>query len=200
MTRESRLWLLAAAAVSVVVVVVVLVFGTSFPPSFPAPGENDDLTGVLAYADSEDPHVVHVLDLESGSSIEYRCAYGYCLHHWDASGLLVVHSEPHGDLVLVDPASGSVVPGDPAPRTDRELLTVDPVEGRLVLILGEGSATTVLLDIDVPRDYRLRNSGTSGNEEWAWFIDSEDRLIGLAVDGSSGPWLIAENAQDAAWK
>jgi hypothetical protein len=202
MTRQSRLWLLAAGTVSVAVVVVVLVFGTSMPPSFPSLSDSDVavVMGTVAYTDGDDPDIIHVLDLAAGSSVEYRCSHRYCLHHWDASGLLAVHSEPFGDLALVDPVSGSVVPGDPSPRADLELLTTDQADGRLVLRYDDGLTRRVLLDLEVPRDYRLRNAGLSGDESWAWFVDSEGRLIGLAVDGSSGPWLLADHAHDAAWK
>lgn len=206
MNRESRLWLLAAGAVAVIVTAVVLVFGISFAPEFPSLYDDDGPTieGTVAYIDYGREECVRVLDVATGEFDEVWCADWLGLEGWNDDDKLVIHSGDGGDReIVVDPDSGEVTawgayPSIPPPRDS--LLRASSDDGHATLTYGQSETQVTLIDVEGPRDYSFWQFGLTADESYAWACDSEDRLLVVAVDGNSGPWVVTEGVGEAAWK
>jgi len=194
MNRESRLWLLAAGVVAVVVTGVVLVFGVTFAPSFPNLYDDGGpvIEGTVAYVEYDRGECAYVLDLATGDRDEITCAEWLWLAGWDDSGNLIIDAEP-----------GRIGAEDHAPVEPSELssnLRARSPDGHATLVYDDGTQPRMLIDVEGPRNYGFRAYGVSSDAAWAWVVDSEDRLLVVAIDGSSGPWLVAEGVGDIAWK
>lgn len=205
MNRQSRLWLIAAGIVAVTVTGVVLVFGVTFAPEFPSLYDDGgpSIEGTVAYVDYGRDECVHVLDVATGDSHEVTCAEWLSLAGWDDEGNLIIPSGPHGEPVPIDPDSGDVV--GPPDYTMGEPFQGDELrarshEGRATLIYDDDSQSRTLIEVDGPRNYGFWRHGVTPDGGWAWVVDSEDRLLVVSIDGSSGPWLVAEGIGDVAWK
>jgi hypothetical protein len=214
MTRESRLWLTAAAAVAVVVAAVVLIFGYDRPPDFPdlyAEG-GPTVSGTVAYLEFNGEECIWILDVASGDSHELYCDNWIWPEGWDAEGNLRVHADNgQAQLLLLDPDSGEVVgreamwdgpPSDEGgpPRQEEPLLRSRSTEGRVTLTHGTGANAVTLIDIAAPRNYRFHLYGVTADGRYAWVWDSEDRLLLVAMEGDAEPWLVAEGISDPVWK
>ena len=215
MTRESRLWLAAAAAVAVVVVAVVLVFGYTRPPAFASLYSDGGpaIAGTVAWVEDGRQGCVQVLDVASGDSHEVYCDDWLWLESWDEDGNLRVHTGNGVEEILVlDPQTGDVLatgrfedgppPGDEGgpPPEESSPLRSRSNEGRVILTHGTGAAAVDLIDIEAPRNYRFFSYGMTPDGDYVWAYDSEDRLLVVAVDGGSEPWLIAEGIQEPLWR
>lgn len=203
MNPASRWWLMAAAGVAGVIITLVLLFGLTFPPSFASLyGEGGPvIAGTVAYSSVADARSVDILDLATGTTTEFQCRRDHCLQRWDEeSGLLVVRDGEQGDEILVDPANGRYLAQTPAPRADGEFLVTEMTGNRAILRYEDGTTNKTLLDVKAPGNYGIWDAGLSGDGLWAWFVDSEHRLVAIAVNDSSERWLVAEDVSAAAWK
>ena len=207
MSRESRLWLAAAGGVAIIVVAVVLLFGVISLPDFPSLYDEGAPTvgGSVAYLDYDRDDCVRILDVATGDSREVFCDDWMWLEGWDADGNLRIHAGNGAESVwVVDPNNGDVIGfGDwadgPMPE-DTDSLRARSAEGTATLTYGRGDAVVTLIDIDAPRNYGFWSYGLTGDGQWAWVCDSADRLLLVALDGTSGPWLVADGISDPAWK
>jgi len=206
MTRQSRLWLLAAAGVAAAVAVIVLVFGYNRPPQFPSLYEAGGPTvdASVAFVEYDRHDCVRVLDVASGDSDEIYCSQWVWIEGWDRHGKLRVNADGSGQSLAIDPATGGVErSSDSVPLLDRgneEDIRVSAEGGRVQLLYRSGDTEVVLIDVECPRDYGFWHLGVTNDGQWVWAVDSEDRLLLVAVDASSGPWLVAEGINDPAWK
>ena len=211
MPRSSKLWLGAAGIVVVVVVAVVLLFGTTAAPDFPSLYEAGAPTieGTVAYVEYGPDDCLHVLSVATGESEELLCERGLWVEAWDSDGNLRVHrSGPRfEELVLVDPATGAVVSAreftpdeeppfhQPRSEADRSL-RASSRDGHVTLSYREA----VLIDVEGSRDYSFWDYGVTEDEAYAWVCDSEERVLVVALDGSGGPWIVAEGINELRWK
>jgi hypothetical protein len=215
MNLHSRTWLAAAAGVAVVVAVIVLIFGYSSPPQFPSLYEAGApaLEGAVAHQEFGPEDCVWVLDVATGDSQEVFCDSWAWAESWDENGNLRIHAgNGHEQVWVVDPDTGTVLgaeavedgpppedEGGPPPEEELPLRSRS-AEGRVTLTYGAGTDAVTLIDIDAPRNYRFHMYGLTGEGDYAWVCDSEDRLLVVSMDGSSGPWLVAEDISDPIWK
>ena len=209
MTRESRLWLTAAGAVAVLIVAVVLLFGVTTAPEFPSLyGEGEPtVEATVAYVEYGRSDCVHVLDVASGDSREVFCDNWLHLEGWDSDGKLRIHSGNGRDHVsVVDPDTGEVLDwgeffGDePPPREAPLSLRSRSDEGQVTLFYsGDGTETTII-DVAGPRDYHFWDYGITHDGTYAWVCDSEEQLLLVALDGTGGPWLVADGVSEPSWK
>jgi hypothetical protein len=211
MPRQSKLWLGAAAAVAVVVVVVVVLFGTSAAPAFPSLYEEGAPTieGSVAYVEYRQEDCVYLLDVATGESEEILCERGLWLEDWDSDGNLRVHrtGPRFEELVVIDPATGEAVfsrefRADEEPPFESSRSAADR---NLRSSARDGHATlsyeeAVLIDVEGSRDYSFWEYGVTEDEAYAWVCDSEERLLVVALDGSGGPWIVAEGINELRWK
>lgn len=215
MNREARLWLLGAGGVAVVVLAVVLIFGLSFAPEFPNLYEDDGPTiaGTVVYVEYGHDDCVHVLDVASGKSEEIYCDHSLWLEGWGQDGNVRIHADNgrEGRLLVLDPATGGVLrSGDFAPdeRSPSDLpvsghvagMRASSRDGHAKLMYRQGDSEITLIDVKGSRDYSFWDYGLTADEEFAWVCDSEDRLLVVAADGSSGPWVVAEGITEPSWK
>jgi hypothetical protein len=206
MNRESKLWLTGAGAVAIVVLAVIALFGIRRLPEIASlydPG-TPSLSGSVAYIDSGHAECVNVLDVATGESREVYCADWLWLEGWDSDGNLRVQSGDGADRVLViDPTTGAVVSsgdiGGMRPE-DTESLYARATGGRATLTYGGPGGEVTLIDVDGPRDYAFWNYGLTDDGRYVWVCDSENRLLVVASDGSGGPWLVADDIRDPAWR
>lgn len=210
MERQSILWLGAAGIVVVIVVAVVLVFGTTTAPEFPSlyDAGAPTIEGTLAFVEYGPDECVHVLDVASGESGEVYCEDWLVLEGWDSDGHLRIHSgNGRGAYVsVVDPATGEVLewgglvdtymPPPPPPH----LLRARSDDGHVTLVYDGAGGETTLIDVEGPRDYAFWEYGITADETYAWVCDSEERILVVALDGSSGPWVAAEGVGQPMWK
>lgn len=204
MSRESKLWLTAAAVVAVAVLGIVVVFGITNPPSFPSLYDGGPtVEGAVAYVEGGPDECVNVLDVATGVSREVYCADWLWLEGWDGDGNLRVNAGNGIERTLVvDPVTGAVIEsGGPAgdPPSYVESLQSSAREGHVTLTYTGSGAAVTLIDVDGPRNYAFWNTGITADERYAWVSDSADRLLLVALDGTAGPWLVAENVPDARW-
>ncbi len=205
MSRESRWWLAAAGVVTAVVAVVVLVYGIRSVPEFP--GLNDlgapMIDANAAVVRYEDDSCLYRLDVATGATSEVFCDEWIWIEGWLDDGRLVVHH----DGVRTRRSAVDVETGDverlgesfPEPQHHEEGdLRARSREGRATLTDVSGPEDVVLIDIEGPRMYGFWTYGRSG--DWVWVVDSEERLLVVSADGTSGPWLVAEDVQDVAWR
>ena len=206
MTRESKAWLAAAATVAVAAIAIVLMFGISFPPDFPslyAEG-GPSIEGTVAYVDYGRDECVRVLDVASGESEEVFCDDWLWLEGWDDDGNLRVQSDDgHERTSIIDPETGRVIEtgdfaGEPPPLTRGLRATSD--DGHATLTYRQAETEVTLIDVEGPRDYDFWDFGLTADESYAWACDSERRLLVVALDGSEGPWVVAKDINEAAWK
>lgn len=211
MNRESKLWLLGAGGVVVVVLAVVLIFGLSFAPEFPNLYEEEGPTieGTVAYVDYGRDECVRVLDVGTGESEEIYCDRWLWLEGWDQNGNLRIHVDNGRgeDVLVLNPGTGEVLitrdfaPDEHPPSHDVVPgLRASSHDGHATLLYRRGDSEVTLIDVDGPRDYSFWDYGLTTNENYAWVCDSEDRLLVVAVDGTSGPWLVADSINEAMWK
>lgn len=214
MTRESRLWLGGAGGIAVVVAAVVLIFGYNSPPGFPDLREQDGVTveGTVAYMDYGREDCVRILDVATGGTDELYCESWVWIEGWDADGNLRVNAgNGYEQTWVLDPETGEVLgvgegrdalppdEGGPPPADD-ERLRSRSTEGRATLLLGSGDDQVTVIDVEAPRNYAFHSYGITADGEYIWVSDSEDRLLLVALDGSRGPWLVAEEIADPYWK
>lgn len=211
MTRSSKLWLGAAGIVVVVVVAVVLLFGTTSAPEFPSLYTEGAPTieGTVAFVEYGPDECVYRFDVATGESEELLCERALWLGGWDSAGNLRVHKSDHRfeELMLVDPATGVVMstreftpdeePPFEQPRSEADRsLRSSSRDGRATLTYRD----VVLIDVEGSRDYSFWDYGVTEDAAYAWVCDSEDRLLVVALDGSSGPWLVAEGISEPIWR
>lgn len=207
MSRQSQLMLWGAAVVGVVAVGVIALFGLRFGPDFPDLYKDGGPTieGSVAFSVEGDDMCVQVLEVATGEQREVYCSDVVWIEGWNSAGNLVVHQEEMYDNVLViDPVTGDVEPTGPnddvAPTDYWSELRANSADGHATLIYVSPESSTILIDVDGPRDYRFYDRGITADEKWAWVVDSEDRLLVVALDGSSGPWLVKSGVHEVAWK
>ena len=209
MTRESKLWLGAAGIVVVLVVAVVLVFGTTAAPDFPSLYEAGAPTieGAVAFVEYGPDDCVHVLDVASGEAHEAYCDNWLHLEGWDSDGYLRIHSgNGHETVSVVDPATGTVIEwgsyieGDVVPRRYPDSLRARSTNGHVTLVHDSADGARTLIDVEGPRNYAFWEYGVTPGDNYVWVCDSEDRILVVALDGSAGPWIVAEGVSQPAWK
>jgi hypothetical protein len=214
MNRESKLWLLGAGGVAVVVLAVVLIFGLSFAPDFPSLYDGGPtVEGTVAYIEFGPDDCLYVLDVASGEDRELYCDDWLGFEGWDADGYLQILSGNghHEELLILDPNTGAVVRSDEfrpderppldQPRTDAERrLRASSREGHVTLSYRQGDSEVTLIDVEGSRDYSFWDYGVTSDEKYAWICDSEDRLLVVALDGTGGPWVVADDIGDPIWK
>ncbi len=204
MSRASRLWLTGAAAVIFIVLAVVVVFGIRTLPAFPNLYEGGPtVEGTVAYVTQDRDSCLEVLDVASGTTREVYCADWVWLVGWDDDGNLRVDSGT-GVATIIDPATGTAVGTSddftgPHPRYDENLHTFAR-EGHVTLTYTGSTGEVTLIDAEGPRGYAFREQGITSDGQYAWVCDSEGRLLVAALDGSSGPWLVAEDIDAPAWR
>ena len=215
MKREQKLWLLGAGSVVAVVLAVVLIFGLSFAPEFASLYEEDGPTieGTVAYMQYEHDDCVNVLDVATGEAIEPYCDDWLWLEGWDEGGnLQVLRGGDHfEELLTLDPDTGAVLgsgefrpdedarPEQPWAEAARRI-RVSSHEGHATLSYRSEDAETILIDVDGSRDYAFGEYGVTADEKYAWACDSEHRLLVVALDGTTGPWIVAEDVSELRWK
>jgi len=207
MNRQSQLMLWGAAVVGVVAVGVVALFGLRFGPDFPDLYRDGGpaIEGSVAFAAENGEMCVQVLDVATGAQREVYCSQFAWLEGWNDDGNLVVHNEEmYDNVVVIDPATGDITtttgPNDDVVPANPNALRADARDGHATLIYVGPESSTVLIDVEGPRDYRFYDRGITADQQWAWVVDSEDRVLVVALDGSSGPWLVAEDVREVAWK
>lgn len=206
MTHQSKLWLGAAAAIAVATIAIVITFGLSFPPGFASLYEGGPaIEGHVAYVDYGHDDCVRVLDVATGDSEELYCDDSLWLEGWDRDGNVRIHADDgrHEQVLVVDPASGDVIAsgdfaGFPPPHTPQLRAFSD--DGRVGLLYRRGDTEVALIDVAGPRDYHFWDYGLTPDGSYAWACDSADRLVVVAVDGSGGPWLVADGISEMFWK
>ena len=205
MSRESKLWLVVAAIVSAAVVGVVLGFGIHTAPHFLSLYDGGPtVQGTVAYVEYGREDCVHVLDVATGESRQVYCSDWLWLEGWDGDGNLRVQSGDGGERVsIVDPETGAVMAqGDFAGERPWSVATLTATSdgGHVTLKYRGGDTAVTLIEADGPRNYAFRQYGITDDQQYAWVCDSEDQLLVVALDGSSGPWLVAGSVPDAIWK
>ena len=213
MNPQSRIWLGAAAAVTIVVAVVVLLFGYNRPPEFASLYTDDGpaVTGTVAYMEFGREDCIHIFDVTSGESRELYCDNWVWPQGWDENGNLLVHAgNGHEQIWVLDPGSGDILAskdiwddphadeGGPPPPEDSPLRSRS-TDGRVTLTHGFGADSVTLIDVEAPRNYAFTNYGFTSDGDHAWVCDTEDRLLVVASDGQSDPWLVAEGISDPLW-
>jgi hypothetical protein len=195
-----------AAVVGVVALVVIVLFGLRFGPDFPDLYQDGGPTieGSVAFSVDDDDTCVQVLDVATGGQTEIYCSELVWIEGWNKAGDLVVHQAEMFDYVLViDPVTGAVEPtgaDDDVVPSEVSALRANSAEGHATLTYVGPESSTILIDVDGPRDYRFYDRGITADENWVWVVDSENRLLVVATDGSSGPWLVADGVHEVAWK
>lgn len=215
MTRESRWWLAAAGLVAVVVAAAVLLFGYNRPPAFANlySDGGPTISATVAYLEYGSEDCVWVLDVATGDSHELYCDDWVWPEHWDDDGNLWVHGgNGHEQIWILDPATGEVVgSADPwegppphdeggPPPPEEPALRSRSADGRVTLTHGVGVEATAVIDIEAPRNYAFYSYGVTADGNYAWVCDSEDRLLVVALDGESDPWLVSGGISDPVWK
>jgi hypothetical protein len=204
-SRESKLWLAAAGVVAVSVLTIVIVFGIRTAPHFPSLYDGGPtVQGAVAYVDYGRDECVQVLDVATGESRQIYCADWLWLEGWDRDGNLRVQTGDGGERVsIIDPTTGAVIAqGDFAgegPRSVDSLMATSD-DGHATLSYSGGDTEVTLLEADGPRNYAFYQYGITDDQQYAWVCDSEDQLLVVALDGSSGPWFVAADINEAAWK
>ena len=209
LTRDAKLWLSAAGCVAAITVAVVLLFGISSAPEFPdlhtegAP----TIDGSLAWVEYGPDDCVQVLDTASGESHEVYCDDWLHLEGWDSEGNLRIHSGNGREYVsVIDPNTGDViewgefVEGDIPPPLYPRSLRARSNDGHATLVHNGPSGQVTLIDAEGPRDYMFFEYGITTDGDYVWACDSEDRILVVPLDGSGGPWVVAENVSQPAWK
>jgi hypothetical protein len=205
--KRRRMLLLGAAGVATAVSVIVVSLGIELAPRFPSLYEDGPaVPGTVAYVAEGRNECLVVLDVATGEERVVTCSPWLYLEGWNQDGNVVIHSEDSRDRAAVmDPVTGAVVlrgapfagvpPGEPpAP------LWTTSGDGHATLTFHEGGSDTVLIDVDGPRNYAFWSTGLTPDGRYAWAVDSEDRLLVAPVDGTGGPWVVAEGVRDVAWK
>lgn len=205
MNRQSKIWLAAAGAVAVTATALVLLFGITYAPDFPSLYDGGPtIEASVAYVDYGRQECVLVLDVATGESQEVFCDEWLWLEGWDHDGNLRVQSEDSRDRVsVIDPQTGLVtmtgyLPGEPPPLEAG--LSTSSDGGHATLTYRTAASETTLIDVEGPRSYAFIDYGFAGDGTYAWVCDSEDRLITVALDGSTGPWLVADEIAEPAWR
>lgn len=209
MPRDAKLWLSAAGCVVAIVLAVVVLFGISSAPKFPSLYEEGApaIEGSLAWVEYGPDDCVHALDVASGRTHEVYCDDWLHLEGWDAEGHLRIHSGGAYTYVsVIDPATGEVlewgefVEGDVPPPPYPRSLRARSDDGQARLIYDGPSGEATLIDVAGPRDYMFFEYGITTDGDYAWVCDSEDRVLVVAVDGSGGPWVVAEDVSQPVWR
>ena len=209
MTRDSKLWLAAAGAVAVISIAVVLVFGVTSAPEFPSLYEQGGPTieGRVAYVEYGHRDCVHVLDVASGDSHEVFCDNWLHLEGWDYAGRLRIHSgngREHVSVIHPDTGQvlewGEILDDEVPPQDPPRSLRSRSDEGHATLLYNAGGTETTIIDVEGTRDYHFWDYGITDDDTYAWVCDSEDQLLLVALDGSGGPWLVADGIADPAWR
>jgi hypothetical protein len=204
--RQSKFWLVAAGVVAVLLLGAVLIFGIRTVPRLPSLYEagGPTITGSVAYVDLGRDECVRVLDVATGESHELYCADWLWLEGWDGDGNLRIQPSDVPDrVVVIDPATGAVIAsgelaGEPPPLHASSLRATSRDGHATLTYTGSGTEIT-LIDVDGPRNYGFWDFGITRDEQYAWVCDSEDRLLVVALDGSGGPWLVADHVPEATW-
>ena len=214
MTRQQHLWLAAAGAAAAVIVVVVLAFGYTSPPSFPSLyDDGPEIEGLVAHLDFGPQDCVSILDVSSGLSEELYCDSWVWAERWDEDGNLLIHAgNGHEQIWVLDPETGAVLDrsaiqdgppmedeGGPGVHEESEL-RMRSIDGRVTLTRGTGEDAVTIIDLEAPRNYTFFMYGLTDDGSYAWICDSEDRLLVTSLDGTGGPWLVAEGISDPIWR
>ena len=209
MTRDAKLWLSAAGCVAAITVAVVLLFGISAAPEFPSlyAAGAPIIEGELAWVEYGPDDCVHLQDVASGESREVYCDHWLHIVGWDADGHLRIQSGNGREYVsVIDPATGDVlewgevVDGDIPPPPEPRSLRARSSDGHATLIYDGPSGEATLIDVEGPRNYMFFEYGITADGDHAWACDSEDRILVVRLDGTGGPWVVAEDVSQPMWR
>lgn len=186
------------------------------PATLVVPPDDD---GCLRVVEGDGTTREHCLDQLATTTDEFRFVEAY----FDDQGRLLAGESPN--LLHVDPATGEVlgtvdVSGDdpradepprPAPEDDPvevpeepparpfevyargdRVVRADPPDGR------EEPSEEVLLDLEAPPGYDLRDAVLSPDQAWVVAITPADQVIVAPSDGSSPPYVWTE-LSDGRW-
>lgn len=187
------------------ITVVVVAFGIRLPPHYPSLYDRGPVVaGTVAYVEQDGNECLNVLDVAGGEKRTLVCSAWMYLEGWDREGNLVIHSAETRDRpAAIDPATGEVLirggsSGVLAPA-GAERLQTSSRNGLATLVLHGTDADTTLIDAKGPRDYSFWSAGLVATGDYAWVVDSENRLLLVAIDGG-GPWVVLTDVRDVSWR
>lgn len=218
--RRRTVAIVTAVAVAVAVVLVVVTVGIIPLPDLPTLAERPDppLPAAIAYTQRDGGREAQqcLRVVEGADDREVTCLDEHVeLVGWTADGDIAVATYGPGPPVRleIDPASGRTVSrrradhGSPPRRLPEAHRRDDGTElhttardghAELLAVAADGTSR-VLLALDGPRDYRLRDAHWAPGGAWVAVVDSADRLIVVRADGAPAPRVAAEDIADYAW-
>lgn len=183
-SRRRTVALLGAAAVLVTTLGVVLATGVVHPPGDerladrPLPAVEGR---IAALTGPEGDRCVVIVEPATGTSRDLAC--GLDADRLARSGGQLLASGWEGRAVRVDVRTGAVTATDHDGGDDRcDEADVHAGDGRLEARADGGA---VVLDVPVPRDYRLAEACASPDGGAAAVVDGEDRLLVVDLGGGA---------------
>jgi hypothetical protein len=184
--------LLVAAAVLVLLVVgAVVLFGVDRPPSVASLAEEPDPapTAAVAWTAQEGERTCVRIAWPDGRTTEPRCATdGGEVVGWTSDGVLLRRWDDDQVRVL-DPRSGALLGRGPqdrlTPTHEDAAVWTEHRDGEL--IVRSQADDTELWRVPAPDRYTIRSSSRSADGGWVAMIDSAERLLVVAADGSVAP-------------
>ncbi|MCZ6567764.1 MAG: hypothetical protein O6923_05645 [Actinobacteria bacterium] len=217
--NRSRTAALLAGGIVVVATAVIVIFGFVPTPKYPLLAEELDpgLSGMIAYVIPEDSdradefgsRCVYVIELPEGQTNEITCReqIGWGMA-WTDDGWLVVENVGLG-LALIEPVEGGAFERvnyerDPSflwsdhrqTRRDGTRVRVEDAGTTVVVVSPDGSTRDLFGTDDAPSNYRFNEAQWSPDGKYVLVVDTEGRIIVVAVSGDPRPRVVAETGHE----
>lgn len=222
--RRAVIAVTAAVAVVATVTALVVAFAIIPLPAFPSLRDEPDasIPGTVAFGRWDDGYCWYVVPAGGGEDREVLCREDFGGEpgvQWTADGSLAMGQWDFGEYatVLIDPATGVEVgrytepfAGEPversgpgvaerARRADGAVVSARSVSdaGRAAVTIRYPDGTTsVLLDVEGPRDYRIEFAQWSPDGSWVLASDSEGRVLVLRAEGDPAPRILVADVYE----
>jgi hypothetical protein len=196
--------LIGAGMLVILVVGAVLLFAVDRPPALRSLAEEPDPapTSSIAYiTDQVDGTCVRLARSDATTVGPWCDRMGGELVGWDEEGLLLRRWDSVETVHVLDPATGEIV-GRTRDRAWREPDAIPVVwsehrDGELIVRLDEDD--TELWRVESGDRYEIRASARSADEAWVAMVDSADRLLVVAADGSAAPRVWTTDVASWQW-
>jgi len=220
---HRRAVVVAAIALVVLVAGFILLVGYVPPPSFPDVSEAAPAPpGTVVFQRWEDQQTcIYTIPAAGGRQDRVACdpEFGQPLG-WTADGHIAVltYGPEAARVKVLHPTTGEVVATGAAVGAEQAMYEAHEARGRFggkqleatayrgsagIATRSEGDAVgdslEEILRVEAPRTYGMWDLQWSPDGRWILVVDSENRIIVAAADGSRGPFLVVKEANSPAW-
>lgn len=215
--RRTTVAIVAAAIAFAVIAIYVIIAHTPAPDFQSIRGSGVAVPGRVAFMRWDDGNCLMAIAATGDGEREVTCEIDGGTVTWTSDGNLAMlaYGRESGEVVVIDPETGATLFRREAAGLESRLYSgrearirradgarVETVEEDgfdIVRIRQTGENPRDLIRVTGPGSYSFWDVQWSPDGAWVLAVDSLNRMIVVAADGSVGPYLLADDVNEPAW-